>query len=76
MAVLCVAALSLPLTTWVGFRAGGYALALATGLAALGRATLPERLCLGLLVRTRRSDVAVNLALALALLVGAHLVPS
>ena len=73
--VLVVVALSVAVTSLVDFRAGGYLLAAALGLSALCRAVLPERYCLGLLVRTRRIDVATTLVLAAAVAVFAGIVP-
>jgi hypothetical protein len=72
--VLGVAVASVGVTT-VDFRLGGYTLAGALALAALMRALLPERYCLGLLVRSRRMDVVVAAVLAAALVVGARVVP-
>ncbi len=57
------------------FRRGGYVLAGALGLAALMRAVLPERYCLGLLVRSRRVDVVAAAALAVAVAFTASIVP-
>ena len=74
VAVLVVAGVSVLVTT-ADFRLGGYTLAAAFALAAAMRALLPERFCLGLLVRSRRFDVAVDVALATALAVGARVVP-
>jgi hypothetical protein len=82
--VLLVAAVSVVVTvgfrlgglTLAGdFRRGGYLLAGALGLAALMRAVLPERYCLGLLVRSRRVDVLAAAALAVAVALTARIVP-
>ena len=73
--VLVVLAASAVLTAFVDFRAGGYVLATSLGLAALFRAVLPERYCLGLLVRTRRLDVATAAVLAVAVALVAGIVP-
>jgi hypothetical protein len=73
--VLLVAAASVAVTVLVSFRLGGYLLAGALALAAVMRATMPERYCLGLLVRSRRTDVAINATLAVAVFVGARIVP-
>jgi Protein of unknown function (DUF3017) len=73
--VLAVLAVSVVLTAFVDFRAGGYLLAGSLGLAALFRAVLPERYCLGLLVRTRRLDVATAVVLAAAVALVAGIVP-
>jgi hypothetical protein len=73
--VLVVAALSVVLTVVVDFRIGGYVLALALAAAAVMRAALPEKYCLGLLVRSRRVDVVIDMTLALAVLVCAQIVP-
>jgi Protein of unknown function (DUF3017) len=74
--VLVVLAASVLVTVLVDFRAGGYVLATSLGLAALFRAVLPERYCLGLLVRTRRLDVTTAAVLAVAVAVVAGIVPS
>jgi hypothetical protein len=64
------------LVTWlVDFRLGGYLLAASAGLAAALRATLPDRYCLGLLVRSRRFDVVVAALFAMAVGVLAAIVP-
>jgi hypothetical protein len=73
--VLLVAGLSVVLTVAVDFRVGGYVLAAALAGAAVLRATLPEKYCLGLLVRSRRIDVAIDAALAVAVAVSAQIVP-
>lgn len=73
--VLIVLAVSVLVTVFVDFRAGGYVLAGSLGLAALFRAALPERYCLGLLVRTRRMDVTTAVVLAAAVAVVAGIVP-
>lgn len=73
--VLAVAGVSVLLTLFVDFRLGGYTLAAALGLAAVIRATLPERYCLGLLVRSRRIDVVIDATLAVAVFLGAQIVP-
>ncbi len=57
------------------FRPGGYLLALALGSAAVIRATMPEKYCLGLLVRSRGFDVATASALAVAVAVSTAIVP-
>ncbi len=74
--VLVVLAASVAVTVLVDFRAGGYVLATSLGLAALFRAVLPERYCLGLLVRTRRLDVTTAAVLAVAVAVLAGIVPT
>lgn len=73
--VLVVLAVSVAVTYFVDFRAGGYILAASLGVAAVFRAVLPERYCLGLLVRTRRMDVAAAAVLAVAVAVVAGVVP-
>ncbi|MFN8077821.1 MAG: DUF3017 domain-containing protein [Kineosporiaceae bacterium] len=73
--VLGVVALSVVVTLGVDFRVGGYVLALALVLAAGFRAFLPARLCLGLLIRSRRLDVTMSLVLAAAVAVLARSVP-
>lgn len=73
--VLALVAASVPLTMLAGFKAGGYVLAAAALSGALCRAVLPEYLCLGLLVRSRRQDVVTMLVLGVALLVSVSTVP-
>jgi Protein of unknown function (DUF3017) len=75
VAVLAVTGLSILVTAFVDFRAGGYLLAGAVALAGTLRALLPPRYCLGLLVRTRRMDVAVAAVLAIAVALAAAVVP-
>jgi hypothetical protein len=75
-AVLVVVAVSMVATLTVDFRLGGYLLAGALALAAAFRAALPERYCLGLLVRSRRLDVATAVVLAVGVAVLANVVPS
>ena len=75
VAVLAVMTASLPVAWLVGFREGGYLLAASLGLAAVFRATLPDRLCLGLLVRGRVMDVVTAGSLAVAVAVVTGLVP-
>jgi hypothetical protein len=74
--VLLVTTASVPVAVGVGFRAGGYTLGGALALAALMRAVLPAKYCLGLLVRSRQLDVAMAAALAAALVVTTHIVPA
>jgi Protein of unknown function (DUF3017) len=74
--VLLLVALSLPVTILVGFRIGGYVLALAALLGGTARALLPDYLCLGLLVRSRQQDVATLLGLGIAVAVAARIVPA
>jgi len=71
VAVLAVVALSVVLTVTVNYQVGGYVLAAALAAAAVMRATLPEKYCLGLLVRSRRIDVVISAVLAVAVFVGA-----
>ncbi len=52
------------MTAFIDFRRGGYLLALALALAAVLRAMLPDRYCLGLLVRSRRIDVVTAATMA------------
>ena len=73
--VLLVTALSVVVTATIDFRLGGYLLASALGLAALLRASLPDRYCLGLLVRSRRLDVLMAGTLAIAVAVTVSVVP-
>jgi hypothetical protein len=75
VAVLAVMASSVLVTALVDFRVGGYILAGALALAAGMRAALPEKYCLGLLVRSRRVDIVVAAVLALAVFVTARIVP-
>jgi hypothetical protein len=75
--VLLVAAASVVMTIVRNdFRIGGYLLAAALAAAAVLRAALPEKYCLGLLVRSRRIDVTIDALLALGVFVGARIVPS
>lgn len=76
VAVLLVTTVSVPVTLLAGFRQGGYLLAAALGLAAVLRAGLPDRYCLGLIVRTRAVDVLTAGGLAVALAVVTGLVPT
>jgi len=57
------------------FRPGGYLLAAAMALAAVIRGTLPEKYCLGLLVRSRTFDVATASVFAVAIAVTTAIVP-
>jgi hypothetical protein len=72
---LALVAASVAVTLLVGFRPGGYVLASAALSGAAARAVLPEYLCLGLLVRSRRQDVVTLLVLGVALLVSVSTVP-
>ncbi len=74
--VLVVAAAAPVAAVVVGFRAGGYLLAVALGLAATLRALLPARYCLGLIVRSRRVDVLIAGVLAVSVAVATRAVPS
>ena len=74
--VLAVTFAVVPVTVLVGFRQGGYLLAAGLGLAAVLRAVLPDRYCLGLIVRTRVVDVVTAGSLAVALAVVTGLVPT
>ncbi|WP_088314104.1 DUF3017 domain-containing protein [Kineosporia sp. R_H_3] len=76
VAVLLLTAAVVPVTLLVGFREGGYLLAGALGLAAVLRAVLPDKYCLGLLVRTRLVDVLTAGSLAVAVGVVTGLVPT
>jgi len=73
--VLAVMALSVLLTVTVDFRLGGYVLATALALAAVLRAFLPAKYCLGLLVRSRRQDVLIATLFAVSVAVLAATVP-
>ncbi len=75
VAVLFTLGLSVLVTWLVDFRLGGYLLAASAGLAAVLRAALPDRYCLGLLVRSRRMDVIVAALFAVAVGVLAAIVP-
>lgn len=75
VAVLLTVAASVVVTVRWDFRFGGYLLAAALGLAAALRALLPERYCLGLLVRSRRVDVLISTVLAVGVAVLARVVP-
>jgi hypothetical protein len=73
--VLTLVAASVVVTLLVGFRPGGYVLASAGLAGAAARAVLPEYLCLGLLVRSRRQDVVTLLVIGIALTVSVTTVP-
>ena len=73
--VLGLVAASVFVTWFVNFRAGGYVLASAALVGAASRALLPEYLCLGLLVRSRRQDVVTLLVIGVALAVSVSIVP-
>lgn len=75
VAVLLVMVVSVLATVLVGFRVGGYLLAASLALAALFRGLLPAKYCLGLLVRTRRTDVVLACALAVSIAFLAATVP-
>ena len=73
--VLTVVAAAL-MVSWSGhFRSGGYLLAAGMGLAATFRATLPEKFCLGLLVRSRGVDVLTAAVFAVAIASTVSIVP-
>jgi hypothetical protein len=74
--VLLLVALSLPVSVLIGFRIGGYLLALAAIFGGAARAVLPDYLCLGLLVRSRQQDVVTLLTLGVAVAVAARIVPA
>ena len=74
-AVLAVMAASVLVTVVGDWRRGGYVLAGALLLAAVLRAALPEKYCLGLLVRSRRIDVVMAATLAVAVALVAGIVP-
>ena len=76
VAVLVVTFAVVPVAVLVGFRQAGYLLAAGLGLAAVLRAVLPDRFCLGLIVRTRAVDVVTAATLAVALAVVTGLVPT
>jgi hypothetical protein len=75
VAVLLVMATSVVATPVLGFRVGGYLLAASLALAALLRGLLPAKYCLGLLVRTRRTDVVLACVLAVSIAFLAATVP-
>jgi hypothetical protein len=74
--VLFLVACSLPVSVLVGFRVGGYVLALAALVGGTARAVLPDYLCLGLLVRSRQQDVATLFVLGIAVAIAARSVPA
>jgi Protein of unknown function (DUF3017) len=74
--VLLLVACSLPATLLIGFRVGGYLLALAALFGGVARAVLPDYLCLGLLVRSRQQDVLTLFLLGVAVAVAARIVPA
>lgn len=57
-------------------RLGGYLLAASLALAATMRAMLPEKYCLGLLVRTRTFDVVTAAVFAVALVATTAVLPA
>jgi hypothetical protein len=67
MVIVSMMFASLAVVVFIGFRAGGYALAATFALAALVRAVFPAEWCLGLLIRSRRVDVAFFIAFAIGL---------
>ncbi|MFI7588233.1 DUF3017 domain-containing protein [Spongisporangium articulatum] len=73
--VLVLVALSVPVAFGIGFRIGGYVLALALLVGGTARALLPDYLTLGLLVRSRQQDVATLVLLGVAVAVLARAVP-
>jgi hypothetical protein len=75
VAVLLVMVAAVLVTVGVGFRQGGYLLAASLALAAVLRASLPDRYCLGLLVRGKVTDVVTASVLAVAVAVVTGLVP-
>jgi F0F1-type ATP synthase assembly protein I len=75
LVVLLLVACSLPVTLLLGFRIGGYVLALAALAGGTARALLPDYLCLGLLVRSRQQDAATMFLLGVALAIAASSVP-
>ncbi len=74
--VLGVVAAAVLVSVMRDARAGGYTLAGALALAAGMRALLPEKYCLGLLVRSRQFDVVVDGAFAVIVFTLAYLVPA
>ncbi|MBL8931309.1 MAG: DUF3017 domain-containing protein [Kineosporiaceae bacterium] len=74
--VLTVMAFSIVIAALGHVRAGGYLLAASMALAATMRAALPEKYCLGLLVRSRIFDVATAAVFAVALAVAAAILPA
>ena len=73
--VIVLMVLSILACALVGFTVGGYALAATLTIAAFFRLTLPPEYCLGLIVRSRRTDVATCLLLAVSLALLAGSVP-
>jgi Protein of unknown function (DUF3017) len=73
--VLLLVALSLPVTLLAGVRYGGFTLALAAFTGGAARALLPDYLCLGLLVRSRRQDAVTLFALGAAVAVATWILP-
>ena len=76
VAVLAVVAASVAVSVVGGSRAGGYTLAGALALSAVLRACLPEKYCLGLLVRSRQVDVLISGVLGALVLVLARWAPA
>jgi hypothetical protein len=75
VAVLLVLAVSVTVTAAGHFRSGGYLLAGAMAFAAVCRAVLPEKYCLGLLVRSRLFDVVTATSFAVAIAVTTTILP-
>jgi hypothetical protein len=67
--------LSILACVFVGFTVGGYLLSATLVVAAVFRLTLPPEYCLGLIVRSRRTDVITCLVLAVSLALSARAVP-
>jgi hypothetical protein len=74
--VLVVTAASVVIAWWGHVRASGYVLASAMALAAVLRAVLPEKYCLGLLIRTRIIDVITAAVFAIALAIATAVLPA
>jgi hypothetical protein len=73
--VIALMLLSILACVLIGFTVGGYALAATLTVAALFRLTLAPEYCLGLIVRSRRTDVITCLVLAVSLAFLAGSVP-
>jgi hypothetical protein len=73
--VVVLMVLSVLACVFFGFAVGGYALAGTLVVAAVFRLTLPPEYCLGLIVRSRRTDVITCLILAVSLVLSASSVP-
>lgn len=73
--VVVLMVLSILASVAISFAAGGYGLAATLFVAAVMRLTLPPEYCLGLIVRSRNTDVITCLVLAFSLAALTRTVP-